>query len=158
MTPILPQVKNIVMLMLENRSLDNLLGWLYDGDQPENVFPQNSPAGLRRPGRRSLLQPGEEVVRAGSSSYPVVPVPDDLGSDLDRVPAYDPYEPLKEDDDWYGVMNQLYGDANRIVGAAEQRRPGTGHARLPPGLLLRVHARAGRGSTSCGPTRPARCP
>ena len=40
MTPIMPQVKNIVMLMLENRSLDNLLGWLYDGDQPEHVFPQ----------------------------------------------------------------------------------------------------------------------
>ncbi len=28
---ILPQVKHVVVLMMENRSFDNLLGWLYDG-------------------------------------------------------------------------------------------------------------------------------
>ena len=56
----------------------------------------------------------------------MVPVPADLGSDLDRVPAYDPYEPLKEDDDWYGVMNQLYGDANRISGLPNNDGPEPG--------------------------------
>ena len=125
MTPILPQVKNIVMLMLENRSLDNLLGWLYEGDQPEHVFPRNSPAvydGLVA-GRYS--NPAKKFF-GGVENYPVVPVPDDLGSDLDRVPAYDPYEPLKEDDDWYGVMNQLYGDANRISGLPNNDGPEPG--------------------------------
>jgi phospholipase C len=41
--PLLPQIKKIVYLMLENRSLDNLLGWLYAGDeQPAVVFPHKS--------------------------------------------------------------------------------------------------------------------
>jgi phospholipase C len=35
---ILPQIKHVVVLTLENRSFDNLLGWLYDGT------PGNSPA------------------------------------------------------------------------------------------------------------------
>jgi phospholipase C len=30
----LEKIKHIVVLMLENRSFDNLLGWLYDGEQP----------------------------------------------------------------------------------------------------------------------------
>jgi phospholipase C len=30
----LQQIKHIVVLMLENRSFDNLLGWLYDGEAP----------------------------------------------------------------------------------------------------------------------------
>jgi phospholipase C len=37
-TPILPQIKNIVFLMLENRSFDNLLGWLYTGTTPPRNF------------------------------------------------------------------------------------------------------------------------
>ena len=40
---ILPQVENIGFLMLENRSLDNLLGWLYEGSAPQHVFPDNRP-------------------------------------------------------------------------------------------------------------------
>ena len=40
----MPQIKKIVMLMLENRSLDNLLGWLYHNEalQPDRVFPEGS--------------------------------------------------------------------------------------------------------------------
>ena len=41
--PVLPQVKNIVFLMLENRSLDNLLGWLYKDSTPNYFYPPNSP-------------------------------------------------------------------------------------------------------------------
>jgi phospholipase C len=48
--PILPQVKNIVFLMLENRSLDNLLGWLYNWPPnylppPTHVYPAGRPTG-----------------------------------------------------------------------------------------------------------------
>ena len=39
---IMPQIKTIVFLMLENRSLDNLLGWLYETKNPDNVYPQGS--------------------------------------------------------------------------------------------------------------------
>jgi phospholipase C len=42
---ILPQIKHIVVLMLENRSFDNLLGWLYDGpgEAPACYIPDNTP-------------------------------------------------------------------------------------------------------------------
>ena len=41
---ILPQINHMVVLMLENRSFDNLLGWLYDGpdDEPEAYIPNDS--------------------------------------------------------------------------------------------------------------------
>ena len=39
---ILPQIKHLVVLMLENRSFDNLLGWLYDGDTPQCYIPATS--------------------------------------------------------------------------------------------------------------------
>lgn len=39
----LPQVDHVVVLMMENRSLDNLLGWIYDGTAPAQVLPAGSP-------------------------------------------------------------------------------------------------------------------
>ncbi|NKI70131.1 phosphoesterase [Collimonas pratensis] len=43
MGKILPQVEHIVVVMLENRSLDNMLGWLYaDGSAPAVVVPSSS--------------------------------------------------------------------------------------------------------------------
>ncbi|HWX00775.1 alkaline phosphatase family protein [Collimonas sp.] len=46
MGKILPQVEHIVVVMLENRSLDNMLGWLYaDGSAPAVVLPN---AGARQ--------------------------------------------------------------------------------------------------------------
>ena len=41
----LPQINHVVVLMMENRSLDNLLGWLYTdtNNQPPNNIPTQSP-------------------------------------------------------------------------------------------------------------------
>jgi phospholipase C len=36
------RIKYIVYLMLENRSLDNVLGWLYENDSPAHVHPPDS--------------------------------------------------------------------------------------------------------------------
>src|SRR4051794_1555056 len=93
---ILPQVKNIVFLMLENRSIDNVLGWLYSWPPtyqppPAHVYPEGSPSeydglAVGRYSNPSYTWSGQ--VR----EYPVVPVPTGLGKDQDRVPAYDPYE------------------------------------------------------------------
>lgn len=42
---ILPQIEHVVVLMNENRSLDNLLGWLYPpGTTPTQFLPSGSPA------------------------------------------------------------------------------------------------------------------
>lgn len=43
---IMPQIKHVVVLTLENRSFDNLLGWLYDGTRgnaPACYIPNTSP-------------------------------------------------------------------------------------------------------------------
>src|SRR5262245_43258830 len=44
MTPVLPQIKKIVWLTLENRSLDHVLGWLYYNEKlpPTRVLPAGS--------------------------------------------------------------------------------------------------------------------
>jgi phospholipase C len=39
LSPILQQIDHIVYLMLENRSLDNVLGWLYADGAPKNMVP-----------------------------------------------------------------------------------------------------------------------
>ena len=44
-SPAMPQIKTVVYLMLENRGLDHLLGFLYpDGEKPKHVYPPDSPA------------------------------------------------------------------------------------------------------------------
>jgi len=39
---ILPQIDHIIVVMLENRSLDNLCGWLYADATPGHLIPQGS--------------------------------------------------------------------------------------------------------------------
>lgn len=115
MVQILPQVKNIVFLMLENRSLDNVLGWLYEGSRPQNVFPAGSSPAYDGLEHGRYTNPSYTWTGA-VKQYPVVPVPGGLGADQDRVPAYDPYEEMKVDDSWKGVLNQLFGNQDVIRG------------------------------------------
>jgi phospholipase C len=42
--PILQQIQHVVVLMNENRSLDNLLGWIYGSTAPSQVLPAGSPS------------------------------------------------------------------------------------------------------------------
>ena len=43
--PIMPQIEHVVVLMLENRGFDHVMGWLYEHDQPKvNVPAANVPA------------------------------------------------------------------------------------------------------------------
>lgn len=112
MNPIMPQIKNIVFLMLENRSLDNLLGWLYSNNKPQHFYPANHTApydGLI-PGR--YFNPAYSMGTV--KNYPVVPVPQENVNE--RIPAYDPYEAMREGlgGEWNGVMNQLFGNQDII--------------------------------------------
>lgn len=97
---ILPQVEHLVVLMLENRSLDNVLGWLYAGDAlPSLVVPAGSATrydgltpGLFNPSNASSFEAAEPVpvaVRQGTSSS--------------TVPDPDPWEVYEH------VTRQLYG-------------------------------------------------
>lgn len=85
----LKKIEHIVVLMLENRSFDNLLGWLYDpeNDAPFDQVPQNF-EGLS--GREfSNRAPDGRIVLAGKTYDPRGPVPN-------------PGEPYEE------VYSQLY--------------------------------------------------
>jgi len=112
MNRVMPQIKNIVYLMMENRSLDNVLGWLYEHDQPAHVYPAGSSS------RYDGLIKGEYYNPAHSWSgiqrYPVEAIPSQYQGE--RVPCYDPYEAMREGSgsEWNGVMNQLFGNQDRI--------------------------------------------
>ena len=79
---ILPQIKHVVVLMMENRSLDNLLGWLYadQNNQPLHNIPAQSPpsyAGLIANTYGNQLTQSSPVVYASEGAEStVVPSPD----------------------------------------------------------------------------------
>ncbi|HVV87622.1 MAG TPA: alkaline phosphatase family protein [Kofleriaceae bacterium] len=134
MSSVMPQIRNVVHLMLENRSLDNLLGWLYANGSPSSYYPR--PPDLPAP--YNGLLPGVYFNPASSLTgvkrYPVVPIPDAHASAA--VPAYDPYEAMREGSAWNGVMNQLFGDQTMIGGM-----PDHGQYAMMHGFLQDYYAR-----------------
>jgi phospholipase C len=119
----LPQVKNIVFLMLENRSLDNLLGWLYEKDPPppQNFFPSSSPKTYD-----GLVAGKYSNPDSSGNPVDVIPIPDNVWNhgQGNAVPSTDPYESLRAYKvdvraparSWYGVMNQFFGNQQVIPG------------------------------------------
>ncbi len=122
---IMPQIKKIVFLMFEKRSLDNILGWLYpEGTNPDNVVPGDSSKeydGLQNGSHSNPDLNGVPV--------PVTKLSDIIWREMRRngwgVPYHDPYESLRAiyandprapEGKWYGVMNQLYGNQALIQG------------------------------------------
>lgn len=86
MARILPQIEHIIVVMLENRSLDNLCGWLYaDGPTPSHFIPPGSTpsydgldAGLWNPSNSSYFQgqSAEKVFVTRKATSTTVPSPD----------------------------------------------------------------------------------
>lgn len=77
----LSQIEHIVVLMMENRSFDNLLGWLYDPDNNEGVFKQKPPSNFEGLYGKDLWNPGPDgkpipVGRESWNSPPINPCPD----------------------------------------------------------------------------------
>ncbi|MDB5090958.1 MAG: Phospholipase [Mucilaginibacter sp.] len=90
-TPFLPGITNVVMLMMENRSLDNLLGQIYASSNPANVYPAGS-----APEYDGL--PLTFSNTDGDTTLVVSPVP----AGEWEVPNPDPGEP------WYDVNQQVF--------------------------------------------------
>jgi phospholipase C len=95
------QIETIVMLMLENRSLDTMLGWLFEDSKPVHVYPRDSDplfqgiptdAGNRR--RERTYHPTH-----GS------PIP----SQRSRLPRWGPKEDMEH------VQIQMYADGDGII-------------------------------------------
>jgi phospholipase C len=105
MAQILPQIEHIVVVMLENRSLDNMLGGLYpDGATPAVVLPKGSAAqydGLR-PG---LWNPANSGYFSGDPPQQVEVKPVCSSS---TIPDPDPEETFDN------VTYQLYGPEGAV--------------------------------------------
>src|SRR6185295_16472110 len=85
------KIEHVVMLMLENRSLDNVLGWLYADDEPSHIkgTDQSPYHGLNE---------GMGITRGTVGATGT-----DKAAEPMRVPGYDPNEPYEN------VNQQLFG-------------------------------------------------
>ena len=97
-------IENIVVVMLENRSYDNVLGWLYNKDNPPGY--QTPP-----PGQASLhgLTGSESNIGPDGNSYTVSPAApttiNGITFPATAIPAIDPGE------DFGDMAQQFNGDA-----------------------------------------------
>lgn len=89
----LKKIEHIVVLMLENRSFDNIFGWLYDPANP-SPFNKEPPTNFEGLYGRHLSSPGPKGnVPAGKGQTPTDPYPDpgepyeDVYEQLYNVPA-----------------------------------------------------------------------
>lgn len=129
MSAVMPQIEHIVYLMMENRSLDNVLGWLYKGRTPNHFCPASNRAPYDGLIEGKYFNPAYSFLEV--KQYPVVPIPSEHAKE--RVPAYDPYEAMWAVDDghpWKGVMNQLFGSADVV-----KRMPAKGDKPTMAGFL-----------------------
>ncbi|MCL1127693.1 alkaline phosphatase family protein [Shewanella surugensis] len=108
-TPVMEQIDTVVYLMLENRSLDNVLGWLYKDDVPAVVYPPESdakfdgiPADAKNYYKTKSYRP-----QHGTAGF----------SQPLRVPNYDPNEALPS------IKKQLYADAYGTVSTSWSSQP-----------------------------------
>lgn len=98
-TPVMPQIKTVVMLMLENRSLDNLLGFLYpDGETPNAVFPAGSSAQYDGASTSNYNAYHGKKYFVTNGTLPT------LTTSALQQPDYDPHE------EFQNIINQLYAD------------------------------------------------
>jgi phospholipase C len=101
----LDRIEHIVVLMLENRSFDNLLGWLYDPANPA-PFNQAPPANFEGLFGKDLSNP------TGSGQT----IPAGKGSDV-TAPYPDPGEPFQD------VYAQIYGQRQTLFANAVTSEP-----------------------------------
>ncbi len=102
----MPQIETVVVLMLENRSLDNVLGWLHQDGKPINIWPKGD-----LPQRFDGISPwdvnwkGDTMYRPtnGYASNP------ELGKQRWRMPRWDPKEGI------FDVHRQMYACADGFV-------------------------------------------
>jgi phospholipase C len=102
------KIDHVVLLMLENRSLDNVLGWLYAGDAPEDK-PKRF-IGTDTTARYHGLEEVEGITKGtvgatGTSGVPAQPL---------RVPGFDPNEQYEH------TNQQLFGSADKPTTANPQ--------------------------------------
>jgi phospholipase C len=101
----LNRIEHVVVLMLENRSFDNLLGWLYDPENPP-PFNRTPPENFEGLYGKTLSNPTPDgqTIRVGKSSDVTAPFPD-------------PGEPFQD------VYAQIYGQKTTVAANAVVKEP-----------------------------------
>lgn len=100
---VLAQIDTIVVLMLENRSFDTMLGWLHSDGAPVTIVPTGS-----EPARLDGIPAGaQNAVR--DMPYPPQRGRPELGAQRWRVPRQDPAEALDS------VFRQMYADSDGLT-------------------------------------------
>jgi phospholipase C len=99
----MPQIETVVVLMLENRSLDNVLGWLHQDGKPINIWPKGD-----LPQRFDGIRPSD-VNWKGDTMWRPTNGYASMGSQRWRMPRWDPKEGI------FDVHRQMYARADGIV-------------------------------------------
>lgn len=110
MSRLMPQIETVVILMLENRSLDNVLGWLHHDRVPARVVPADSEPRYDGIQRWMTSVKGETTSdglqigriyspRPGTQAFP----------QPSRTPRADPWEGMAH------VQRQMYGNGYGVV-------------------------------------------
>src|SRR5690242_12507291 len=101
------EIKHVVVLMLENRSFDNLLGWLYSTEEPAYFIPPNPTLPFQGLSHDLLnIYANPLINSSGKMVYSCPPIqgtPSLTGSTLFNSPPYDPNEPFDH------VTKQIFG-------------------------------------------------
>ena len=82
----LDQIEDVVVVMLENRSFDNLLGWLYDPSNPV-PFNQLPPTNFEGVYRKALNNPSAKGPVPVGKGYQFTPPNPDPGEPYEDVYA-----------------------------------------------------------------------
>lgn len=104
------EIKHVVVLMLENRSFDNVLGWLYSEDAPLQFIPSDQALPFQGLSP-DILSKYNNVLQDASgkiiySSTPIFGIPSTIGSRFINSPKENPNEPFDH------VMKQIYGSGS----------------------------------------------
>jgi phospholipase C len=99
----MPQIETVVVLMLENRSLDNVLGWLHQDGKPINIWPKGD-----LPQRFDGISPSDLNWKGDTMWRPTNGYAS-MGAQRWRMPRWDPKEGI------FDVHRQMYARANGIV-------------------------------------------
>jgi phospholipase C len=109
-TPMQNGIKHVVVLMLENRSYDNVLAWLYDDakNAPNHFIPAGTEPVYRGLTEATLPFYTNSVVDSAGlvvfSSPPIKGIPSVADWPYLNSPQFDPYESYEH------VVKQIYGD------------------------------------------------
>ncbi len=102
-----PHISHIIVFMLENRSFDNVLGWLYGGgaDVPQHYHPPRDP---KQPVFRGLnFDNAAKLVNQATLGNELITQSPIRATRATNIPGYDPGEEFEH------VNNQLFGQTDR---------------------------------------------